>query len=72
MLHAAVASWIVFYAVCFICCLCMLRRSLPFVLGHKACEVHGAGVDVEVSQEAEEEGEILVTCSVLLMSCEYA
>ena len=50
----------------------MLRGSLLFVLGHKACEVHGAGVDVEVSQEAEEEGEIRVTCSVLFMSCEFS
>ena len=33
--------------------------------GHEAHEVHGADIDVEVSQEAEEEGEIMATCSML-------
>ena len=34
------------------------------VSGHEACEGHGAELDVEVSHEAEEEGEILSECNI--------
>ena len=54
-----------------VCCVfgcfawCVLCPSLPLVLGYEAREVHAAEFVVEVSHEAEEEGETLETCKIL-------
>ena len=54
-----------------VCCIfgcfawCVLCPSLLLVSGHEARQVHRAEFVVEVSHEAEEEGETLATCKVL-------
>ena len=40
--------------------------------GHEARKMHRADFDVEISQEAEKEGEILATCEILCMYRLYA
>ena len=46
-------------------CVMQFVSSLPRVSGHEACEVHRVDVIVEVSQEAEEEGEMLAARCIL-------
>ena len=64
MLHLAQCSVLRLWLLCVMCFVPVTAVSSP-VSGHEARQVHRAEFVVEVSQEAEEEGETLATCKVL-------